>query len=219
MERKISIYFLEPIDPELDGCPTYFDVIKNPMDLGTAKNKLEEGKYLSVDEWIHDIQLIWENCILFNQPETYFADLAYDLQKEFISLLEEYSLNNYSRTDWVKQLVKLGKELDSSITDLSQHLDLIPKRSPSIISLTPSPSMSSLDFSMEDIIQLGEDLKSLTEREDIIRIRNCLKSLEPQYFTKKNCVVLDISRFPRTTLFALKQEFELIQAQKNINFL
>ena len=28
--------FLKPVDPIRDGCPTYYDVIENPMDLGTV---------------------------------------------------------------------------------------------------------------------------------------------------------------------------------------
>lgn len=28
--------FLKPVDPIRDGCPTYFDVIDSPMDLGTV---------------------------------------------------------------------------------------------------------------------------------------------------------------------------------------
>ena len=29
--------FLEPVDPVAQNCPTYFEVITNPMDLGTIK--------------------------------------------------------------------------------------------------------------------------------------------------------------------------------------
>lgn len=43
-EILIDLYNLEcsklfrfPVDPEVDKCPTYYDVIKNPMDLSTLK--------------------------------------------------------------------------------------------------------------------------------------------------------------------------------------
>ena len=32
--------FAEPVDPVRDGCPTYFSVIKHPMDLGTILVRL-----------------------------------------------------------------------------------------------------------------------------------------------------------------------------------
>ena len=35
MQNKNAFPFLRPVDPISQSCPTYYDVIKNPMDLGT----------------------------------------------------------------------------------------------------------------------------------------------------------------------------------------
>ena len=43
MEDENAWPFLKPVDPVADRCPSYFDVIKNPMDLGTV--------LVSVTEW------------------------------------------------------------------------------------------------------------------------------------------------------------------------
>lgn len=32
-----AVWFLQPVDPERDGAPNYFSVIKHPMDLGTIQ--------------------------------------------------------------------------------------------------------------------------------------------------------------------------------------
>ena len=48
----------------------YTFIIKNPMDLGTAGEKLRLEKYRYVEEALDDIQLIWDNCKTYNQPET-----------------------------------------------------------------------------------------------------------------------------------------------------
>ena len=40
------------------------------MDLGTAGEKLRLEKYRYVEEALDDIQLIWDNCKTYNQPET-----------------------------------------------------------------------------------------------------------------------------------------------------
>ena len=37
MEDENVWPFLKPVDPVADHCPSYFDVIKNPMDLGTIQ--------------------------------------------------------------------------------------------------------------------------------------------------------------------------------------
>jgi hypothetical protein len=39
-------------------------MIEEPMDLTTAKQKLNE--YASVADALHDLRLIWENCRTFN---------------------------------------------------------------------------------------------------------------------------------------------------------
>jgi hypothetical protein len=40
----------EPVDPVALGIPTYFDVIKTPMDLGTVSARLARGGYGSAEE-------------------------------------------------------------------------------------------------------------------------------------------------------------------------
>ena len=37
------------------------------MDLNTINRKLRENRYQSVEEVLDDIQLIWDNCKLYNQ--------------------------------------------------------------------------------------------------------------------------------------------------------
>ncbi|KAI8881340.1 Bromodomain-containing protein [Backusella circina FSU 941] len=58
--------FKEPVDPVYFNIPDYFDVVKNPMDLGTAQKKLENNQYQSIDDFINDINLVFENCYLYN---------------------------------------------------------------------------------------------------------------------------------------------------------
>jgi hypothetical protein len=43
--KKLSEWFREPVRPTLDFAPDYFTVIKNPMDLGTVRQKLRSGQY------------------------------------------------------------------------------------------------------------------------------------------------------------------------------
>lgn len=40
-----SKWFLKPVDPIANGCPSYYDIIKKPMDLGTISSKLRERQY------------------------------------------------------------------------------------------------------------------------------------------------------------------------------
>lgn len=63
-----SFPFLQPVDPVALNCPTYYDVIKHPMDLSTIQNKYHNGEYENADEFEADIRLMFRNCYDFN-PE------------------------------------------------------------------------------------------------------------------------------------------------------
>lgn len=58
--------FREPVDWEEMGLLDYPQIVKNPMDLSTCKEKLLSGKYATYEDVFDDIQLIWDNCKLYN---------------------------------------------------------------------------------------------------------------------------------------------------------
>jgi len=45
----------------------YFDVVQQPMDLSTIREKLTLGKYADPWECINDIQLMFDNAWLYNR--------------------------------------------------------------------------------------------------------------------------------------------------------
>jgi len=46
--------------------PDYHHVIKQAMDLGTMKYKLNTVKYHNTEEFLEDLQLIFKNCYTYN---------------------------------------------------------------------------------------------------------------------------------------------------------
>ncbi|KAL3427151.1 Bromodomain-containing factor 1 [Phlyctema vagabunda] len=64
----ISSAFMTPVDPVALGVPTYFSVIKNPMDFGTISDKLASGHYQKAKDFEHDVRLVFSNCYKFNPP-------------------------------------------------------------------------------------------------------------------------------------------------------
>ncbi|KAM0720042.1 hypothetical protein Q7P37_004177 [Cladosporium fusiforme] len=68
-KTKHAIFFLHPVDPVALNIPTYPDVIKHPMDLGTVEAKLKTDKYSSVQAFADDLQLIVDNAEKFNGPQ------------------------------------------------------------------------------------------------------------------------------------------------------
>lgn len=56
-----------PLIKEGMGLIDYPSIVKYPMDLGTINKKLREDRYNTVEEVLDDIQLIWDNCKLYNE--------------------------------------------------------------------------------------------------------------------------------------------------------
>ncbi|KAJ3257112.1 hypothetical protein HK103_004940 [Boothiomyces macroporosus] len=71
--QKISFWFKEPVDPVALNLPTYTTIVKNPMDLGTVKKKLDNDEYGTEEEFAADVRLTFENSILFNPPGSQVA--------------------------------------------------------------------------------------------------------------------------------------------------
>ncbi|OAP55350.1 hypothetical protein AYL99_10323 [Fonsecaea erecta] len=61
-------YFTHPVDPVALNIPTYFQIIKKPMDLSTVKTKLQNNAYEKARDFEEDVRLIFKNCFKFN-PE------------------------------------------------------------------------------------------------------------------------------------------------------
>ena len=73
MERlkKLPAYlwFQDPVDPVKLQIPTYFDVIKKPMDFGTITRKLASGAYGTAQDFRDDLLLVVNNAINFNPAD------------------------------------------------------------------------------------------------------------------------------------------------------
>ena len=75
---KVIIYFLT----KGLGLTDYTFIIKTPMDLGSINNKLRDDKYRFVEEYLDDVQLVWDNCKAYNAPGT----VNYNLYKTLVDI-------------------------------------------------------------------------------------------------------------------------------------
>ena len=65
-DADVDKIFASPVDPIALGVPTYFDVIKEPMDLGTIKTMMDNDAIESPEEFSRLVRLTFENAITFN---------------------------------------------------------------------------------------------------------------------------------------------------------
>lgn len=68
--------FLYPVDPVALNIPTYFQIIKHPMDFTTIKIKLSYNAYDSEADFCADMNLVFDNCTNFNGLESGFGKVA-----------------------------------------------------------------------------------------------------------------------------------------------
>lgn len=81
-----SVPFNAPVDVTIKGLEDYAVVIKNPMDLGTIKSKLDKGEYEADsghDLFAADVQLVWDNAIAYNTEESEVGRAAVALSDIF----------------------------------------------------------------------------------------------------------------------------------------
>lgn len=77
--------FVEPVDPVALNCPTYFDFVKQPMDLSTIQKKLSNWEYQTPEEFESDVRLIFKNCYVFNPEGTIVNMMGHRLEDVFNS--------------------------------------------------------------------------------------------------------------------------------------
>ena len=87
-KKKDATYFLRPVNHEALELPTYPDIIKQPMDLGTVELKLRNKEYASVQSCVDDLQLIVDNARRFNGPEHAITHAVYGMLEYVYERLE-----------------------------------------------------------------------------------------------------------------------------------
>ncbi|XP_008587558.1 PREDICTED: bromodomain-containing protein 3 isoform X2 [Galeopterus variegatus] len=59
--------FYQPVDAIRLNLPDYHKIIKNPMDMGTIKKRLENNYYWSASECMQDFNTMFTNCYIYNK--------------------------------------------------------------------------------------------------------------------------------------------------------
>lgn len=144
MDHRYYYVFGQPVDPEALGVPTYFEIIKNPMDFGTIREKLEQGKYSEPQELLEDAQQVFINCFTFNLSD----DMVYHMGREL-----EAEFNKLCAAKGVKGVGITNVDKDSEINDdqppveeqpLSMPTEQLPTEQP-IMGQPPIMGQSSMD--------------------------------------------------------------------------
>uniref|UniRef100_A0A452VGG7 Bromodomain containing 3 n=1 Tax=Ursus maritimus TaxID=29073 RepID=A0A452VGG7_URSMA len=73
-----------PPPPRRPRVQDYHKIIKNPMDMGTIKKRLENNYYWSASECMQDFNTMFTNCYIYNKPTDDIVLMAQALEKIFL---------------------------------------------------------------------------------------------------------------------------------------
>ncbi|KAL5208567.1 hypothetical protein ABZP36_033002 [Zizania latifolia] len=153
MTQKYSHIFNAPVDAVKLNIPDYFQIIKNPMDLGTIRNKLDSGSYTSPPDFAADVRLTFTNAMTYNPRGHAVHDMAIQLSKMFES-------------KWRM----IEKKLASIVTETHVELDRADSKR------RKTPSMDCSEVSTE-CVRPTESVKPKMTYEEKESFGNCLASL------------------------------------------
>lgn len=84
-KHQFSWPFQQPVDAKKLNLPDYHKIIKQPMDLGTIKKRLENNYYWNSKEAIQDYNTMFTNCYVYNKPGEDVVVMAQTLEKLFLA--------------------------------------------------------------------------------------------------------------------------------------
>ncbi|CAF2782505.1 unnamed protein product [Rotaria sp. Silwood2] len=89
-------FFQYPITDQL--APGYSQIITRPMDFFTIKKKISQDEYLNIVEFRSDFELMCDNAMKYNRPETIYWQAAKKLLTTGNKLMSKDKLLSFRRT-------------------------------------------------------------------------------------------------------------------------
>jgi len=226
MNHQYAWPFNQPVDPIALGIPNYFDVIKEPMDLGTIQKNLEEDKYSSPEEVDAHVNLVWKNAKTFNPPNHDVFKMADTLSKiwsrGFPKVRNEKTttpkkgkskentpvkaLKEDSTTQFTNTIYQLKESMNNVKEEIAKYRQS-PKSPPSTTTAAskkrnlPSKSKNlNKEMTFEEKTQLSNNISSLEsdQLDQLLKIiQKAIPSLEG---STENTIEIELDKLDTTTL-------------------
>jgi hypothetical protein len=201
IDRALNVFFLQPVDPEIDGLPDYHSKIRHPMDLTTVKTKLQTNTYNSTTQWYRDMCLIYENAIKYHGESTLWGSIASQLLHDFKRAATGFQTQ--SNQEWSDLLAtgtkKLGKLITSS--PVKHGADVL-------ISSCIHRAEGLPKFSRDAISDLVGRLNPLLDRDEVrsglISIIKLTQKEPPITTNDDESVLIDVEKLKDHTLHAIQ---------------
>ncbi|PNX95862.1 bromodomain-containing protein [Trifolium pratense] len=126
MKNKIAWIFNTPVNVTALGLHDYYDIIKNPMDLGSVKEKLAKNAYSTPADFAYDVRLTFNNALTYN-PVGHEVNIA---ARQFLSKFEELYRPIHEKFDEGERGFDDEVQAASSWNHVEPERERVPERVP-----------------------------------------------------------------------------------------
>ncbi|XP_034027311.1 bromodomain-containing protein 3-like isoform X3 [Thalassophryne amazonica] len=138
--------FYQPVDAIKLCLSDYHKVIKNPMDMGTIKKRLENNYYWSASEAMQDFNTMFTNCYIYNKPTDDIVLMAQALEKIFLQKVAQMPQEEVAllppapkgKNKNKQPTTPVSQQAESSASPPTSYPSPSPSQTP-VISTVPTP--------------------------------------------------------------------------------
>uniref|UniRef100_A0A087XX24 Bromodomain containing 3a n=1 Tax=Poecilia formosa TaxID=48698 RepID=A0A087XX24_POEFO len=128
--------FYQPVDAIKLCLWDYHKVIKNPMDMGTIKKRLENNYYWSASEAMQDFNTMFTNCYIYNKPTDDIVLMAQALEKIFLQKVAQMPQEEVALLPPAPKVKNKSKQPPATTGQTGRRGDAAGPRRPALLWLT-----------------------------------------------------------------------------------
>ena len=125
---NLTAFFRLKLNPNSESYQEYCQKVKRPLDLDTVKTTLYDGNYKTVEEFVRDLKLVFQNAVTYYGPSHVFTMMA----DEILLWIQEQekSMNLSEDEKWMQDLLNLQNKLEEHLKNKPQGFaqSLLPPR-------------------------------------------------------------------------------------------
>lgn len=147
--------FSMPVDAEKLNVPTYYEMIKNPMDLQTMEKKLNNNEYESPKAVVDDFELILSNCVQFNSTEHPVTEMSKSMQAAWDRQMKGFPPSNAPEAEKPKSSKKKGGSTKPPAAKAPKSSQV--KKEPKAVAQSPIAASPTFGLQPSGIPQIRRD--------------------------------------------------------------
>ncbi|KAH0794580.1 Bromodomain containing protein [Histomonas meleagridis] len=124
IDNPLADIFVDPVDTTI--VTDYLKVIKDPQDLSTIKKRLEKKEYYTLDSFLNETNLVWDNAVKYNGQGTLYAEIAIYFSKKFNKKIN--GLPGRGTIHWINRVNFLIRKINNLVVKAPKEIRQTPYR-------------------------------------------------------------------------------------------